>query len=150
MTEVIIKDTIEGSPWKHMSDLFFKVGWGGRAPTDIQAAFLKSSYVRFAYHGDTLVGFGRTVDDGIYYALVVDLVIDPEYQGSGIGSRILAELKDDLKGFLFTTLTAAPGKDGFYLKQGWCRQKTSFIWPRTNNQRDNHAANVEQDGQPDA
>lgn len=35
---------------------------------------------------------GRTVGDGAFYTFIVDLVVRPEHQGTGLGRRILAEL----------------------------------------------------------
>ena len=91
--------------------------------------------MRFAYVDDKLVGMGRTVDDGLYYAWVVDLAILPEYQGLGIGSFILNELEKDLAPFISTMLTAAPSKSGFYEKLGWLKQSAAYIWPRSENQK---------------
>ncbi len=100
---------------------------------------MESSHVRIVRDGSNIVAFGRTVDDGKYYALIVDLVVDPVYQGRGIGKKILAELCDELKDFYFTTLTAVPGKDNFYLKQGWKRQTSAFLWSRSSKQENEHA-----------
>jgi GNAT superfamily N-acetyltransferase len=68
----------------------------------------------------------------------VDLIVHPNYQGRGIGKRILRELRDEMSEFVFTTLTAAYGKHGFYLKQGWKRQASAFIWPRNEEQTGQH------------
>jgi len=125
---------IETVNWQRASELFSLVGWGIRNPNEIQSAFEKSSFVRFAYSNNVLVGFGRTVDDGKYYALIVDLVIHPEFQSKGIGANILLYLKNSLEGYAFTTLTSAVGKEAFYEKQGWKKQVTSFIWPRSEKQ----------------
>ncbi len=129
---------IDNIDWIRASELFSSVGWGLRKPEEIQSAFQTSSYVRFAYAGDLLIGFGRTVDDGKYYALIVDLVIAPEFQGKGIGSNILLYLKNSLESYIFTTLTSAVGKESFYEKQGWYKQATSFIWPRSEKQKGDH------------
>ena len=133
------RKSIKDINWQEVSGLFQQVGWGVRAPDDVRRAFETSSHVRFAFCDGSLAGFGRTVDDGKYYALIVDLVISPEYQNMGIGKTILAELTDQLKSYAFTTLTSAVGKEAFYIKQGWENQKTSFIWPRSEKQRDEHA-----------
>jgi aralkylamine N-acetyltransferase len=125
---------IETVNWQQASELFYVVGWGTRNPQEIQTAFEKSSFVRFAYSNNVLVGFGRTVDDGKYYALIADLVIHPEFQGKGIGSDVLLYLKNSLEGYAFTTLTSAVGKEAFYENQGWKKQITSFIWPRSEKQ----------------
>jgi aralkylamine N-acetyltransferase len=125
---------IETVNWQRASELFSLVGWGIRNPQEIQAAFKKSSFVRFAYSNNILVGFGRTVDDGKYYGLIADLVIHPEFQSQGIGSDVLLYLKNALEGYAFTTLTSAMGKEAFYENQGWKKQITSFIWPRSEKQ----------------
>ena len=121
--------------WQTVSDIFGEVGWGTRAPEQIRSAFEKSSFVRFAYVNDQLVGVGRTVDDGQYYAWIVDLAILPKFQGKGIGQHILDELEKDLKPYLSTRLTAAPGKSGFYEKLGWLKQSAAYIWPRSEEQK---------------
>jgi N-acetylglutamate synthase-like GNAT family acetyltransferase len=40
-------------------------------------------------HGDRLIGFARATSDGIYRATIWDVVIHPEYRGSGVGSNLL-------------------------------------------------------------
>jgi aralkylamine N-acetyltransferase len=129
--EIVYSSDLARVDWQRISELFALIGWGHRSPSDIEAAFRKSSFVRFAYSDGVLVGFGRTVDDGKYYASIVDLIVHPEFQGKGIGSSILTYLKNSLEGYIFTTLTSAIGKESFYEKQGWKKQTTSFIWPRS-------------------
>ncbi|MDP4933726.1 MAG: GNAT family N-acetyltransferase, partial [Salibacteraceae bacterium] len=73
-----------------------------------------------------------------YYALLVDVVIHPDYQAKGIGKTLVTELKNSLVGYEFITLTAAPNKDGFYQKIGWKRQKSSFIFPKDEKQANEH------------
>ena len=89
----------------------------------------------FVYHGGTLIGFGRTLDDEKYYALIVDVAVKPEFQGAGFGRDIVTYLKDQLSSYRFITLTCAPGKDEFYTRLGWQKQKSAFIWPVSENQK---------------
>jgi len=136
--EIRYSSNLENISWEEIVNLFNAVGWTPRLPSEIENSFRKSTYVRIAYSGDKIVGFGRTVDDGKYYALIADLVVDPKYQGGGIGTRILNELRDALKDYIFTSLIAAPGKDGFYVQQGWLRQKSAFMWPRSKKQEEEY------------
>ncbi|HDL85723.1 MAG TPA: hypothetical protein ENH11_05280 [Candidatus Acetothermia bacterium] len=69
------------------------------------------------------------------------LIQNIKVKGKGIGSKILDELKDELNTYSFTTLTSAVGKEEFYNNQGWKRQTTAFIWPRSEKQRIEHAKN---------
>ena len=52
----------------------------------------------------------------------------------GLALKSLGELENDLKPFLTTMLTAAPGKSGFYEKLGWHKQRSAYIWPRSEEQ----------------
>jgi GNAT superfamily N-acetyltransferase len=137
--ELRYSNNLEGISWERIAEIFTAVGWGQRDPADLRRCFERSSFVRFAIDGDRIVGFGRTMDDGRYYGMIVDLVIDPAYQRKGIGSHILRELREAMGSFIFTTLTAASGQDDFYYKQGWKRQRSAFIWPRSDRQSQEHA-----------
>lgn len=121
--------------WLQVSKIINHIGWGERSPRALKSAFTKSSFVRFAYDGDKFIGMGRTVDDGMYYGWIVDLIVLPEYQGKGIGGYILKQLEEDLKPFISTMLTAAPGKSTFYEKRGWIKQTAAYIWPRSKQQK---------------
>jgi GNAT superfamily N-acetyltransferase len=125
--------------WHAVSRMFAEVGWGDRDPGHIRTAFEKSSHVVFVYEHGELVGFGRTMDDGRYYAMLVDVVVKPSAQGRGIGREIVTWLRQQLDGYKFVTLTAAVGKDEFYLRLGWQRQRSAMIWPMSDQQRDAHA-----------
>ncbi len=127
-------NSCENVSWAEVSRIFEIIEWGKRSPESIKLAFQKSSATWFAYDGEKLVGFGRSVDDGHYYAWIVDLAILPEYQGYGVGSQILRNLESDLKSFVTTMLTAAPGKGGFYEKLGWLKQTAAYIFPRSKGQ----------------
>jgi predicted N-acetyltransferase YhbS len=79
------------------------------------------------------------MDDGHFYGMLVDVVVKPDRQQTGLGREIVTYLREQLAGFKFITLTAAPGKDAFYLKLGWLRQATAMIWPVSEQQRRLHA-----------
>jgi hypothetical protein len=122
-----------------VADLFAEVGWGQRDPAQIRAAFEKSSHVMFIYEGGELLAFGRTVDDGVFIGMLVDVVVKPSRQQSGLGREIVTYLREKLAGYKWITLSAAPGKDEFYLKLGWLRQSSAMIWPVSEQQRELHA-----------
>jgi len=44
-----------------------------------------------------LVGAGRAITDWVNYALMLDIVVLPEYQGKGIGKRIMKYLAERSK-----------------------------------------------------
>jgi len=82
-----------GVSWTDVASLFQAVKCGQREPDDLRSAFGKSTFKCFAFDGDKLVGFGRTIDDGKYMATVVDMIVHPDYHGRGIGRQIMQNLQ---------------------------------------------------------
>ncbi len=124
--------------WQRIANLFDEVDWDKRTSQEVKDSFLTSSHLVVAYASDKIIGFGRTVDDGQFYALIVDVVVAPSYQEKGVGKTIIELLKKKLVGYNFVTLTSAPGKDGFYKKIGWKKQKSAYLWPKDNQQIEEH------------
>ena len=76
-------------------DLFLTTGWNDEynfTQQDLEKAIKNSWYSNSIYDSDRLVGFGRVIADGIHHALIVDLIIHPNYQGQGLGSKLLDRL----------------------------------------------------------
>ncbi len=60
-----------------------------RRVEDWAIAIANSKPVVTAWDGDRLIGFSRAVSDGIYRATIWDVVIDPDYQGAGLGRKLV-------------------------------------------------------------
>jgi ribosomal protein S18 acetylase RimI-like enzyme len=133
-----LNPTLDLVNWKRISELFMLVNWGVREPKEIEKSFRASSVTCFVKEENEIIGFGRTVDDGKYYALLVDIVIHPNHQSKGIGKSIVNELRSRLEGYEFITLTAAPNKEDFYHRIGWKKQKSAFIFPKDEKQFNEH------------
>jgi len=131
---VVENPNLDQINWTRVVEIFALVKWSVRIESEIQAAFKQSTFTCFVYKEDKIVGFGRTYDDGKYYATICDVAIDPKHQGTGIGTEIMSSLKSRIKGYQIVTLTAAPGKEGFYEKLGWKKQKTAFMNPKDEKQ----------------
>lgn len=116
--------------WSYICTLFEKVNWRIRQPEEIARAFRASTWTLFVFKGEQIVGFGRTIDDGRYYAMLGDIIVDPDFQGNGLGKKIVSTLNAQLENYHFVTLTAAPGKGNFYKSLGWKKQTTAYIWPQ--------------------
>jgi GNAT superfamily N-acetyltransferase len=116
--------------WSHICNLFYKVNWRTRIEEEIKLAFSKSSVTLFIYLDDRIIAFGRSIDDGRYYAQLGDIIVDPEFQGNGLGKSLVTMINEKLENYHFVTLTAAPGKGDFYKSLGWKKQTTAFIWPQ--------------------
>ncbi|MET0572210.1 MAG: GNAT family N-acetyltransferase [Pedobacter agri] len=116
--------------WQSVLNLFKAVAWKHREADEIEGAFRNSTNTIFIYDHDNIIAFGRVVGDGRYYAMLADIVVDPDYQGKGLGKYLVKALNDQLLDYHFVNLTAAPGADRFYKSIGWKKQTTSYIWPQ--------------------
>jgi ribosomal protein S18 acetylase RimI-like enzyme len=88
-------------------------------------AFENSYAVVFVFEEDKLIGFGRALSDGAYQATLYDIAVVPEYQGQGIGRRIVENLLSRLSQ-CNVILYAAVGKENFYQKLNFKRLKTGM------------------------
>lgn len=119
---VVLKSEIQGIEWRAVKSLFDSVGWCGRTENEIRETFGLSSFVRFAFADEVLVGCGRVISDLYYYSWIVDLVVHPDFQRHRIGSMILKDLSDQLKDIRNIALVASDSVVGFYERHGWTRQ----------------------------
>ena len=110
--------------YQEYASLRNSVGWNNFSEEQAAKSIGNSLYViTVAYH-DRTIAMGRLIGDGMYY-LIVDVVVRPEFQGRGIGSRIIDLLleyvdnKTPIGGRSSVQLIAEKGKEEFYLKKGF-------------------------------
>lgn len=60
-----------------------------RCLEDWQIALVNSKPIVTAWDGNQLIGFARATSDGIYRATIWDVVIHPDYQGAGLGRKLV-------------------------------------------------------------
>lgn len=104
-------------------NLYSSVGWTNytERPQMLEQAYEHSLLVLGAYDEQKLVGIIRVVGDGFSVILIQDLLILPQYQRQGIGSKlckeILAIFSDVYQIQLLTDNT--PKSIGFYQSMGF-------------------------------
>ena len=77
------------------------------------------------YDGNALVGCLRILSDGYYFGTITELLVLPEYQKQGIGSKLLQLAKDHTPTILY--FGAQPGIGPFYEKNGCRKSLQSYI-----------------------
>lgn len=84
-------DTLSAADLRQLQGLFQRAAFWARdrTPEDLALAITHSHPVVTAWDGSTLVGFARATSDGIYRATIWDVVIDPDYQGAGLGRKLV-------------------------------------------------------------
>ena len=105
-------------------ELFLTTGWNeyyGLEKEGLLTAFQNSWFSLFAYAGDRLVAVGRILCDEVCHALILDMIVHPDYQGKGIGSDLLERLvqKCQAHNIRDIQLFSARDKIGFYRKHGF-------------------------------
>ena len=78
-----------------------------------------------ARDGGRLVGCVRILTDGYFFGTITELLVLPEYQKRGIGSRLLHLAKEHSPTMLY--FGAQPGVEAFYERNGCKRSLQSFI-----------------------
>ncbi len=126
-----LANTINFQPTKPDIDdyweLFESTGWNKEyrfSRQELDAAISQSWRSLSAYYKKRLIGFGRIISDGVHHALIVDLMVLPEFQGCGIGKSILDKLLKECasKQIRDIQLFAAEGKYEFYEKMGFIKR----------------------------
>lgn len=56
---------------------------------DLVIAIKNSDPVISAWDHDRLIGFARATSDGVYRATIWDVVVHPDYQGAGLGRKLV-------------------------------------------------------------
>ena len=122
---VRLEEAVDSVEWSELAAVIERAGLGRREPEQLRRAFGNSFRACFAYDGSRLVGAGRALSDGEYYAAIYDVVVLPEYQGRGLGTSIMNHLIEGLpQGPVI--LFAAPGREPFYERLGFHRLKTGM------------------------
>jgi len=89
-----------------VSELLAKVDWPARQRSKLETA-LQNSYMlatlvsHHPQHSPALVGMARVVSDGAFNAQLWDVIVDPDFQGVGLGKQLVSEvvktlLKEDI------------------------------------------------------
>jgi ribosomal protein S18 acetylase RimI-like enzyme len=64
--------------------------------------------------------------DGLDCSYICDIAVHPEYQGLGLGKKIVENLVRLSQGHRKIILYANPGKEGFYSKLGFKKMNTAM------------------------
>jgi len=106
----------------------------GRSCADLRRMLAGSQAAVTAWNGPQLVGFGRATSDGIYRAVLWDVVVTQEQQGLGLGRRVVEALLEapplnsSERVYLMTT-----NSSGFYERLGFRSVESQRLMQLDNN-----------------
>ena len=116
---------------KQYNDLRVRSGMSTKRidPDRVARALKGSAFICSVWEKDTLIGFGRVIDDGGVCYSVNDIMVDKEYQRQGIGDQIMTKIDGYLDAHAdtnsFVTLLARIPADHIY-----ARHKFEYIDPK--------------------
>lgn len=94
------------------------VNWNNFFKGQMEKCLRNTLYSIKVIEDHTVIGMGRLIGDGMYY-MMVDVIVEPNYQGRGIGSNIVNKLieyvhrETPVGGRSSMQLVAEKGKEGF-------------------------------------
>lgn len=95
-------------------------------PLEQAAEGIKNTFILICFRVDGKpVALGRAVSDRGYVVYIADVIVIPEYQGNGLGRKIMESLMEQIKASMkpgyriMISLMAAQGKEKFYNKFGF-------------------------------
>lgn len=108
--------------FKQLLELFqIAAFWAqSRKIEDLEVAIANSEPAISVWDGDRLIGFARATSDGVYRATIWDVIIHPDYQGVGLGRKLVETLISHPRlsrverVYLLTTY-----QQGFYARMGF-------------------------------
>jgi ribosomal protein S18 acetylase RimI-like enzyme len=102
------------------------VGWDSVDDEATEMGLRNALFSVCMIHRDQVISCGRVVGDGGIYFYIQDIIVLPEFQGRGLGRRIMDAVMDYLSSHAhpnaFIGLMAAKGVSRFYEKYGFAER----------------------------
>jgi len=113
-----VRRTAEGIDVAALNEVFARVGFPRRQEERLRRALEHSRVVWLSAAGEEgrPVAFARAAGDGVFNAVVWDVVVEPSCQGLGLGRAVMERLVDELRrdGVANIVLYAETRVVGFY------------------------------------
>ncbi len=95
---------------------------------DLEIAIANSNPVVTVWDRERLIGFARATSDGIYRAAIWDVIIDPDYQGVGLGRKLVETvLTHPLVNKVERVYLTTTHQQSFYERIGFKRNQTTTM-----------------------
>ncbi len=127
--EIIISET-QITDINKIIELYKANAWSlAEKPNKLYKALTNSHSLITAWIDDKLVGLGNAISDGYLVVYYPHLLVHPDYQGKGIGHKIVEKMQEKYSGFHMQMLTADGKAIGFYEKVGFEKAgETQPMW----------------------
>ncbi len=125
----LFKTDTESVDWAQVAALLSHFGLS-QLNAETQKRVFESSYaVVFVYDGETLIGCGRALSDGVCQAAIYNIALDERYHGQGLGKEIIRRLVSQVSECNIILYTH-PKTVSLYEHLGFRRMKTGMAMYR--------------------
>ncbi|XP_078431559.1 acyl-CoA N-acyltransferases (NAT) superfamily protein [Wolffia australiana] len=117
-----VRRTAAGLDLDALNGMFSRVGFPRREPARLRMALEHTQALVWLADGASRpVAFARATGDGVFNAVVWDVVVEPDWQGVGLGKAVVERIVADLRrtGVCNIALYAEPKVVGFYRPLGF-------------------------------
>ena len=117
-----ITDYITAEEYMEMRRL---VEWSEFPMEQAVEGIMHSAYLCVLRKEGKVIGLARVITDFGYVVYIADVIVHPEYQGQGLGRKLMNNIMDYIKSQMkpgykkMVSLMAAQGKEEFYKKFGF-------------------------------
>ncbi|MCR5113983.1 MAG: GNAT family N-acetyltransferase [Acholeplasmatales bacterium] len=126
--DVIYNNNLESTTIENINELLEKAFNNKRDIRITEADFKRADFIELAFINNKLVGVARLITDGVGEALLLNVAVDKDYRGYGIGHEIIRRLASQADGYDIFIHTH-PKAIGFYNNsRDFKRYKTAFTY----------------------
>lgn len=112
---------------------------------DLELAIANSNPVVTIWDGERLIGFARATSDGVYRAAIWDVVVDPDYQGVGLGRKLVQTvLSHPLVSKVERVYLTTTHQQSFYERIGFERNETTTMVLHNSNSTEDLARRIQE------
>lgn len=111
-----------GNQIEQLIQLYKDTGWGERSVEDTVNCVKNSQIcIGILDQDNNLIGFTRIITDFIYKALILDVMVNADYRGTGLGQKLMRNVKnhEKLKKVKQFELYCLPEMEAFYSNFGF-------------------------------
>ncbi|HLC38542.1 MAG TPA: GNAT family N-acetyltransferase [Patescibacteria group bacterium] len=103
----------------------------------VRKMLLSSLFLGIAYLNNKAVGLGRIIGDGVRYSFIVDVMVNDDYRGKGVGKKLVQKLArtNNTTFIQLNNDPKDPGLKEFYQKVGFKMSKDIHVFEWPNNKK---------------
>jgi len=125
--EYLISDDKDKINRKVVLDFLARSYWANKRPPERIIRSIENSHCYGVYHQDNQIGFARVVTDEATFYYLCDVFVLNEYQGQGIGKKLIEIITNSEKYEWMTGVLGTLDAHGLYEQYGFEKDSDRFM-----------------------